>query len=193
MFLTPIFYLLQVYVSLIPIVGGVIVATLTELSFNFSGLMSALCSTATYALLNTFVKKVLKDTGIHHVKLLSLIAQFASVIFFPIWLYYDVLEWFEKGEAPSGHALSYVLMSGILNFAQNLVTFTLISELTALSYSVANTTKRIMIITVSLLTLRNPVTAVNILGMMMAVVGVFAYNRVRIEILFIVHFKFGHK
>lgn len=37
---------------------GVVIASATELSFNTVGLLFALCSTFTYALLNAFVKKV---------------------------------------------------------------------------------------------------------------------------------------
>lgn len=71
-----------------------------------------------------------------------------------------------------------LLGSGFLNFAQNLVTFTLIHKLTALSYAVANATKRITIISASLVTLKNPVTPLNIFGMFLAVLGVLGYNRV---------------
>lgn len=74
--------------------------------------------------------------------------------------------------------MTMLFASGFLNFTQNLVTFTLIHKLTALSYAVANATKRITIISVSLVTLKNPVTPINIFGMFLSVIGVLGYNRV---------------
>ena len=64
-----------------------------------------------------------------------------------------------------------LLVDGALHWLQNILAFTLLKMVTPLTYAVANVTKRIAVISVSLLLLKNPVTVTNLGGMMMAVLG----------------------
>jgi len=172
----------RVYISLVPVIVGVLIATVTELQFDMFGLISAIVSTFIFSFLNVFVKKVFQDTGMHPINLLLLNSQLASFILFPIWLLTDALKiWNNHAYHTEEHTLNqefilYLLLAGLCSFFQNLCAFLLIHQLTTLSYSIANTTKRIFVIFLSLATLKNPVTPLNVCGMIISILGIFIYN-----------------
>ncbi|XP_067636639.1 solute carrier family 35 member E1 homolog isoform X2 [Eurosta solidaginis] len=170
-----------VYLSLVPIITGVGIATVTEISFDMIGLISALVSTMGFSLQNIFSKKVLKDTGMHHLRLLHLLGKLALILFLPIWLFADS---YKVIQHPAIIGLDYRVIAllftdGVLNWLQNIIAFNVLSLVTPLTYAVASASKRIFVIAVSLLILGNPVTLLNCAGMALAIFGVLCYNRAK--------------
>ncbi|XP_065203203.1 solute carrier family 35 member E1 homolog [Planococcus citri] len=174
----------RVYASLLPIVTGVLIATLTELSFDVMGLISALVATLQMSLQNIFSKKVLQDVGIHHLRLLHILGRLAFFMFIPFWLYFDLQKILSETVIMTDrryYIMALLFADGLLNWLQNIFAFTIMSMVTSLTFAVANATKRVFIIFLSLFILGNPVTPVNVFGMMLAVVGVLAYNKAKYD------------
>lgn len=171
----------SVYLSIVPIITGVAVATMTELSFDLSGLICALLSTLGISVHNILSKKVLNDTGMHHLRLLHLLGRLALILFLPVWLYTDFFRIIHESAIANGdfEVIALLFAGGVLNWLQNIITFSILSLVTPLTYAVASASKRIFIVGASLLVLGNPVTWTNMFGMTLAVFGVLCYNQAK--------------
>lgn len=181
-------YSLRTYASLVPIVAGVAIASITEISFDMVGLGTALTATAGFSIMTIYTKKITEDVGIHTLRLLCTLGQLSAAMFLPIWLLYDLPKILERhqGENPNYEddsstlpLLVLLVVDGTFHWLQNILAFTLMKIVNPLTYSVANVTKRIAVISGSLVMMKNEVTLMNVLGMSAAIGGVGMYNIVK--------------
>ena len=119
--------------------------------------------------------------GLHHLALLAIISKYAFIISIPTWIYMDVVTIFKTSNETPANLYGYLILDGFLTFLQNIIAFTVLSLVSPLTYSVANSSKRIAVIIVSLITMKNPITFTNLFGMCTAVTGVLLYNRAKHE------------
>jgi solute carrier family 35 protein E1 len=130
---------------------------------------------------NIFSKKVLKDTGIHHLRLLHVLGRLALFLFTPVWIFSDLSSVMSHTAIKNldYRVIALLFTDGVLNWLQNILAFSVLHLVTPLTYAVASASKRIFVIALSLFVLGNPVTWTNIFGMTLAILGVLAYNRAK--------------
>ena len=173
-----------VYLTLVPIIGGVLMATVSDIVIDMLGIVNALLSTCAFTLQNIYSKKVMKDIEIHQLQLLEHITIIALVVFTPVWAIVDgQIFLFGNPDFENENLfqiLILLILAALCNAGQNIFAFCVISTVSPLSYSIVNVTKRIVIISVSLLFFKDPFTLTTVLGMCIAITGVFLYYRVKL-------------
>ncbi|KAE9608986.1 putative sugar phosphate transporter domain-containing protein [Lupinus albus] len=171
----------RIWASLIPIVGGILLASVTELSFNIFGFCAALVGC-----LATSTKTILAESLLHGYKFDSIntvyyMAPFATMILaLPAMLLEGngILEWFNTHPYPWS-ALIIIFSSGVLAFCLNFSIFYVIHSTTAVTFNVAGNLKVAVAVLVSWMIFRNPISYLNAVGCAVTLVGCTFYGYVR--------------
>lgn len=170
---------LLINLSLIPVVFGLLVCSAYELSFNVNALAASLAANLSECLQNVFSKKLLTSDRLdpHHLQLLtalsSILIQVPCVL-----LLVDLRHLWTTVTSDSNLLLSYVL-NGICFHCQSLSEYMLLSQISPVTHSVANTTKRALLILLSVKTFGNEVSFQSWIGTGILFFGVFLYNRAK--------------
>ncbi|KAI4319075.1 hypothetical protein MLD38_032720 [Melastoma candidum] len=174
--------------SLLPIVGGVALASMTEASFNWAGFWSAMASNLTNQSRNVLSKKVMvkKEESMDNITLFSIITMMSFVLLFPVTLYLEGVKfspaYFELA-AQKGMNVKQVLVRSLLAalsfHAYQQVSYMILQRVSPVTHSVGNCVKRVVVIVSSVLFFRTPVSPINSLGTGIALAGVFLYSRVK--------------
>jgi len=173
-----------VYLSLLPVIGGVIMASASEVAFSMISLVSGLLSNVCFALraisAKTMMQKPLGERmhaqnlyGVLTMLALAMITPFALIAEGPTIISgtKDTIK--EVGLYPF---LKMLLFSGLSHYLYNECAFLALSSVHPVTHAVANTIKRVAVIIISVLWFRNPLTLTGAAGSAIAIGGVFLYS-----------------
>lgn len=171
----------RIWASLVPIVGGILLTSVTELSFNMFGFCAAL-----FGCLATSTKTILAESLLHGYKFDSIntvyyMAPFATMILsIPAVLLEGsgIMDWLSTHPSPWS-AFIIIFSSGVLAFCLNFSIFYVIHSTTAVTFNVAGNLKVAVAVLVSWLIFRNPISGMNAVGCAITLIGCTFYGYIR--------------
>ncbi|CAL9114426.1 unnamed protein product [Musa textilis] len=175
------FFEWRIWASLVPIVGGILLTSITELSFNVFGFCAALVGC-----LATSTKTILAESLLHGYKFDSIntvyyMAPFATLILaLPAILLEGagVVDWLYSHQSICS-SMMIIFSSGVLAFCLNFSIFYVIHSTTAVTFNVAGNLKVAVAVLVSWMIFRNPISALNAVGCAVTLSGCTFYGYVR--------------
>jgi len=184
-------YSKKTYISLIPLIFGVMLVCFNKTSFNTIGFFCAFFSCFIFALQNVFTKKVLsnyksKAEKLDKFNVLFYFSLQAFILLTPLWIKIDGYEMFTKGiileeGVSKKHLLWNIFINSVFNFCQSCFAFTLIHHVNPVTYSITGLVKRVFVISVSLIFFGDTVTFIQGIGITITFIGLFLYNNARNE------------
>ncbi|KFM28947.1 Xylulose 5-phosphate/phosphate translocator, chloroplastic [Auxenochlorella protothecoides] len=178
-----------VWASLLPIIGGCSLSAMKEVSFAWAGFNNAMISNFGMVMRNVLSKKSLGDATnkLDGTNLFALLSFISLVYTVPVALAVEgfkggVFQWgtmWSQAVATLGAPQFYKLMAGagIFYHLYNQASYMVLDQgISPVTFSVGNTMKRVAVVASSVLFFRNPVSALNWIGSMLAIAGTGLYS-----------------
>ncbi|XP_030481591.2 phosphoenolpyruvate/phosphate translocator 2, chloroplastic [Cannabis sativa] len=174
--------------SLVPIVGGVALASFTEASFNWIGFCSAMASNVTNQSRNVFSKKLMvqEEETLDNINLFSVITIISFLMLTPSAILIEGVKFspsYLQSAANQGLNIKELclrlLLSGICFHSYQQVSYMILQMVSPVTHAVGNCVKRVVLIVSSVIFFQTPISPVNSLGTAVALAGVFLYSRAK--------------
>lgn len=178
---------MKVYATLLPIIGGVAIASMKELSFTFLALSAAMLSNVSSSLRGVLSKKTMsgKKMGenLDAQNLYAVLTAMSTLILIPMMLAVEGTGFLSafKGAVDSGaftnKSLSTLLaLGGASYYLYNEVAFLALGKVNPVTHAVGNTIKRVVIIIASVVAFKTPMSTGSIIGSSIAILGTLLYS-----------------
>ncbi|KAF0917588.1 hypothetical protein E2562_020959 [Oryza meyeriana var. granulata] len=177
---------LSLWLSLAPVVIGVSMASLTELSFNWTGFINAMISNISFTYRSIYSKKAMTDmdsTNVYaYISIIALIVCIppAVIIEGPQLLQHG----FNDAIAKVGLTkfVSDLFFVGLFYHLYNQVATNTLERVAPLTHAVGNVLKRVFVIGFSIIVFGNRITTQTGIGTCIAIAGVAIYSYIKAKI-----------
>jgi len=178
---------LPVMLTLIPIVGGVVIASMSEASFNWIGFLSAIASNITFQSRNVLSKKFMISKGsLDNMNLFQIITIMSFFILLPVSLFVEGMPITPErltamglSEATQEQVWRRLVAAGVCFHGYQQLSYMILSRVAPVTHSIGNCVKRVVVIVASLIAFQNPISTQNAAGTALALVGVFLYSQAK--------------
>ena len=178
---------LPVYATLIPIIGGVAIASMKELSFTVLALAAAMLSNVSSAARGVLSKKTMSGKKIGEnldaQNLYAVLTLLSTVILIPTAFAMEGTSFFKafgdvvaSGDFTRKSLATLVALSGLTYYAYNEVAFLALGKVNPVTHAVGNTIKRVVIIVASVIAFKTPMSTGSIIGSSIAIFGTLLYS-----------------
>jgi len=174
-----------IYFSLIPVVGGVALASFTEVNFNLTGFLTALIASLTTSIQSIVSSMILTGPNrLDSVNMVYYMAPVSFVLILPFAFLYEYSKLIEYDHTMYGlnYVVAVLFTSGAVAYLLNICTFFAIKSTSPLTFTVFGNLKVVVVIIISVLIFRNEVTVMNGFGCVIAIVGIIWYNSIEYQI-----------
>ncbi|GMI59561.1 hypothetical protein ScalyP_jg12015 [Parmales sp. scaly parma] len=179
----------RVYATLIPIIAGVAIASLKELSFTYLALGAAMLSNVSSAARGVLSKRTMSGKKIgenmNPQNLYAVLTAMSTVILIPCALAVEGTGFFTqfaslttgtKAKFTSFALAKMLALSGATYYAYNEVAFLALGKVNPVTHAVGNTIKRVVIIIASVIAFSTPMSTGSIIGSSIAIAGTLLYS-----------------
>ncbi|XP_058086593.1 probable sugar phosphate/phosphate translocator At1g12500 [Magnolia sinica] len=173
----------EVYLTLVPVVLGIVLASNSEPLFHLFGFLVCVGSTAGRALKSVVQGILLTSEGerLHSMNLLMYMAPMAAVILLPFSLYVEgnVASVTVRKAREDSFILFLLVGNATVAYLVNLTNFLVTKHTSALTLQVLGNAKAAVAAVVSVLIFRNPVTVMGMTGFGVTIMGVVLYSEAK--------------
>ncbi|KAL3531736.1 hypothetical protein ACH5RR_005257 [Cinchona calisaya] len=171
------------YVTLVPVVAGVVIASGGEPSFHLFGFIMCVVATAARALKSVLQGILLSSEGekLNSMNLLLYMAPIAVFILLPatILMEQNVIAITIALARSDIKIIWYLLLNSALAYFVNLTNFLVTKHTSALTLQVLGNAKGAVAVVISIIIFRNPVSVTGMLGYSLTVIGVVLYSEAK--------------